>query len=286
MEKIRYEVDPHNRLAKTGPDKFRTVVDGEFKVTHDNSLIYHVKKSDNIDVPQQIKFSGNWSLGDKHELVLSLDKWSNQCEGDKLVLQGAVMDASGSELVYSVATRDSSGAEHITLMKFSGAWQADEANRLCFNVEREKGAVDTLAFGSSWTIDRNNEISYSCPENTLTLRGHWDITSKDRLSYVLNETLNSRFDFRVTFDKVLDKGLTFSVGVGAVPGKKTFTLFGRWKVQKGLGLTFEAGCADGQVRSINFGAAYPLPKGQGEAFLKLLASKKEIAIVGGVGFRW
>ena len=74
MQKIRYEVDPHNRLTRLGPGKFRQVIDGEFKLDDNNSLAYHVKKSDNIDIPQQIKFSGDWSLDTGHNLILTLDK--------------------------------------------------------------------------------------------------------------------------------------------------------------------------------------------------------------------
>ncbi|MEK7850031.1 MAG: hypothetical protein AAB213_04385 [Candidatus Omnitrophota bacterium] len=95
MEKIRYEVDPHNRLTRLGPARFRTVLDGEFKLDDNNSLAYHVKKSDSIDVPQQIKFSGNWSLDTGHNLILTLDKWNNQVEGNKLVLKSELLSARG-----------------------------------------------------------------------------------------------------------------------------------------------------------------------------------------------
>ena len=85
MQKIRYEIDPHNRLTILGPYRFRSVIDGTFKLAGRNNLAYHVKKSDNLDVPQQIKFSGTWSLSKDHELILTLDKWNNQCEGNRLV---------------------------------------------------------------------------------------------------------------------------------------------------------------------------------------------------------
>ncbi len=298
MNKIRYEIDPHNRLVAKGPGvkKFRTVLDGSFKVDEDNKLSYHVKKSSGIDTPQEIKFSGNWSLDKEHDLVLTLDKWNNQIEGNKLVLQGELIDAKSNELVYSIATRETSQRERIYIVKLGGKWQADEHNRFCFDVEKENGAADTLTLRGSWNINKQNEIVYTYKQarlktkqksvNSVTFRGHWDITDKDKLSYVLNQDIGSSFDLRVTFEKALKDGLRFSLGVGVVPQKKRMTLFGGWKFKKGLGLNFEAECYDGRPRSINFSANYPFSEDQGEAFLRLLASKKEISLVGGVGFRW
>jgi hypothetical protein len=46
MQKVRYEIDPHNRLVvkeagkKTKLPRFRQVLDGHFKVAKDNTLIY------------------------------------------------------------------------------------------------------------------------------------------------------------------------------------------------------------------------------------------------------
>ena len=298
MEKIRYEVDPHNRLVARGlgVKRFRTVLDGSFKVDEGNKLFYHVKKSSGIDMPQEIKFSGNWSLDDEHSLVLTLDKWNNQIEGNKLVLQGELMDAKASELVYSVATRETSQKERIYIVKLGGKWQADKYNRLCFDVEKENGAADELTLRGSWNINKKNEIVYTYKQarlktkerstSAVAFRGRWDITDKDRLSYVFNQDIGSSFDFRVTFEKALKDGLRFSLGVGVVPQKKRMTLFGGWKFKKGLGLNFEAESNNGRPSSINFSASYLFSQEQGEAFLKLLASKKEVSFVVGAGFRW
>jgi hypothetical protein len=51
MGKVRYEIDPHNRLVikKTGKKaelkRFRQVLDGRFKVAKDSTLTYHIKAS-------------------------------------------------------------------------------------------------------------------------------------------------------------------------------------------------------------------------------------------------
>jgi hypothetical protein len=299
MIKIKYEIDPHNRLVVEegrGVEKFRTILDGSFKVDENNALSYHVKKSSGIDVPQQVKFSGNWSLDEDHRLVLVLDKWNNQVEGNKLVLEGALLDAMGSELAYSITTRDKADNERIYILKFSGKWQADKEGRLCFDVDNESGDVDRLTLRGTWKINDQNRIIYTHKqaalktkekiEDVITLKGYWDISGEDRLTYVLNKDLGSQFDFRVVFEKVTKDGLHFSIGIGAAPLKERFSLSGTWKMKKGLGLAFEAGYGEGRVRSINVVAKCPIFEDQGEAFLKALASRKEIAIVGGIGFRW
>lgn len=94
--RIKYEVDPHNRLIskvrqkETGVYRFRQVLEGTFKIGENNRLIYHLKKSADFRLPQEIKFSGNWSLDREHNLIFTLDKWNNQCEGNKLVIKGEI----------------------------------------------------------------------------------------------------------------------------------------------------------------------------------------------------
>jgi len=310
MQKIRYEIDPHNRLTALGPYRFRSVIDGTFKLTGRNSLVYHVKKSDDLDVPQQIKFSGTWSLARDHELILTLDKWNNQCEGNRLVFKGDLIDASCNELVFSIETR-----QGISLLQFSGTWQADKRNRFTFHVTREEGAVDALIFQGTWALNEQNEITYTYARtNSIVLKGYWAISQKNRLSYVLSEELNSGFDFKVSFEEAKKESLSYTLGVGYAPGKKLITLAGTWKIDNKAGLLFEMEYSEGRVKAIVFGASVKgtdgcllelklknesgadlgmelsLTKqffaGQGEAFIKALSCGKEMSIVGGMGFRW
>jgi len=284
MEKIRYEVDPHNRLTRLGPGKFRTVIDGEFKLDESNNLSYHVKKSDNIDVPQQIKFSGNWSLDKGHNLILTLDKWNNQVEGNKLVLKSELLSAGGDELVFSVETR-----RGIYILKFGGLWQADKYNRLSFNVTKERGnapgSVDKLTLHGKWEINKQNEVVYTYPENIITLRGYWDITEKNRLSYCLDKGLGSGFDFKVAFQRAEKDSLRYGVSFGYGERKRTITLFGKWRFDKNTGLSFEIKYA-GQGVKVEAELSRSFLEGQGEGFIKTLVSEKEYAIMAGAGWRW
>lgn len=329
-EKIKYEIDPHNRLVyeKTGKQsevpRFRTVLDGQFEIDENNCVTYHVKKSQASEVPQQVKLKGQWALDNEHNLVLTLDKWGNQIAGNKLTVESELIDAKDNKLAFTVTSRDSENNSHIYIVNLSGRWQADEYNRLTFNVQKETGVSDKIILSGAWEVNRQNELIYTYEKSmpgkeekitkTVTFKGYWDIAGKHRIIYVLNKAIGSEFDFKVSVGKPTARGLEYELGVGVVPSKKTITLFGSWKVSKNLGLLFEMPYADGKVQSIVFGGWGRLDKnhklelrlqnkkgedlgidvklsrrileGQGEAFIRALKSQKEVSIVAGVGFRW
>ena len=56
MQKIRYEIDPHNRLVRRLP-RFRKVIDGKFKIDKKNTLIYHVKAPVPRDANRKVRKS-------------------------------------------------------------------------------------------------------------------------------------------------------------------------------------------------------------------------------------
>ncbi len=329
-EKIRYEIDPHNRLIyeKTGEESevpgFRTVLDGSFEIDENNYVTYHVKKSQESNIPQQVKLKGAWSLNNDHNLVLTLDKWGNQIAGNKLTVESELIDAKDNMLSFALTTKDSENNAHIYIVKLGGRWQADEYNRFTFNVQKETGISDKITLTGAWEVNKQNEIIYTYEKSTagkkekitkaVTLKGYWDIAGKHRIKYVLNKEIESEFDFKVSVGKSEGRGLEYEIGVGASPSKKTITLFGSWKVNKKSGLLFEMPCAEGKINSVIFGAWGKLDKnlnleirlenkigedlgidvklsrrileGQGEAFIRALRSQKEVSIVAGVGFRW
>lgn len=293
MARVRYEIDPHNRLVarETGEESqvasFREVLDGTFKIGDGNSLVYHIKKSEGKDIPQQVKFSGNWSLDNEHNLIFMLDKWNNQVEGNELILKGALIDASGSELVYSITTRDTSENERIYILKFSGRWQADKDGRLCFNIEKESGSQDVLVLKGIWKVNETNEIVYTHRQtDVITFKGYWDISKGNRLSYILNKDLGSRFDFRVSLQKATKDGFYFSLGIGATPTEKQLVLYGTWKLDQSKRLVFEVHTDSGEFSRLELGLHYAIPKSDGEAFIKALVSKKEVFVGAGAGFRF
>jgi len=300
------------------------VVDGEFKIGKDNNLIYHLKKSQGLEMPQQVKLRGKWALNAEHNLVLTLDKWGNQIAGNKLTLASELIDAKDNQLSFSLVSQDSQGHGHICLLNLGGRWEADRHNRLTFNVTKESGPGERIALQGGWEVNAQNEITYTYEKYThgkkkkisksITLKGYWEIVGKNRLIYVLNKEINSEFDFQVSVGKPAEKGLQYQIGVGLAPGKKTITLFGNWKVDKNLGLLFEMPYAEGRLHSIVLGGSGRLNKnytlevrlenkigqdlgidlklsrdilqGQGEAFIQALGSRKEVSLAAGLGFRW
>ena len=329
-EKVSYEIDPHNRLIakKTGKVSgvrgYRQILDGRFKTGKDNSLTYHIKKSSQTDIPQQVKLSGNYSLENDRNLVLTLNKWNNQVQGNKLIIKGQLLDAKDDELSFSVGTRDSIGNGTIYILKLSGAWQTDQYNRLSFNVKREQGATSNLTLEGSWQVNDNNEIIYAHTEailktkekvtDTLTFKGHWDITEKNRISYILNKEINSQFDFEVGFIRAVKSGIEYKISIGGARAAKTVALSGKWKLNKKLGLLFEIPYESGEIQGIIFGAACKLSerdelefklknrlgkdldtslrlsrkilKDQGDAYIKALREGEEVSLLAGIGFRW
>jgi hypothetical protein len=336
MEKVRYEVDPHNRLVikktgrKTRLPRFRRVLDGRFKVARDNTLTYHIKAPipDDIRAPHQVKLRGKWSLTKNHDLRLTLDKWRRQTFGDQLTLQGDIIDVNKNSLLFALTTRTKDGAQSIYALKLQGSWQADRNNRLTFRVKKGKGEYDILAFDGAWEIGKNYQVVYKYEKtqlitkqkkiHTLIFKGHWDIKDKARISYVIDRNTNSVFNFKTSLGIFKDNYIKYELGIGLSrkpkPVKRTITLFGAWKIKKTLGLIFEVEYENKRVHAIVFGAkakltdkdtvlfnlknnlnreigaelelSHKILKGDGQAFLRLLKSKRESAILVGAGWGW
>jgi len=257
-EKIKYEIDPHNRLVLLGPAGLREVLDGRFKTTNKNQLVYHVKRPVGRDTPQQIRFKGKWGLDAQHRLVLTLDKWYDQIAGNKLTLQTQLLDVRDNEVVFTVTTRNEGGNQTISLLRLGGIWQADDANRLCFQVEENEGA---LKLKGEWRLNKRHEIEYDFEKmpsgkikKVIAFKGFWEIGDRHKLRYVLNRVIGSGFDLKAELESVLADRIEYSLGIGANPRKKTITLFGSWKLDRRFGLGFEVTRADRRVERIAFGA--------------------------------
>ncbi len=334
MAKIRYEVDPHNRLVlkRTGKEsrigRYRTVLDGRFRIGSKNLLIYHGKIPAHTKKLQQIKLKGKWSLNKSHDLVLTLNKWGNQIAKNKLIIKAALINAGRNQLVFAVTTREISRKRSIYLLKLSGKYKVDKNNRFSFDVGKDKKA-DSLLFQGSWKL-KNNSILYSYKKylssktkkdkQNLVFSGYWDIKNKYRLSYIMDKTSGSDFDFRtsaaVPIKQKGKSGLKYELGTGILKNKrrgKTIVIFGKWKIKKDIGLVFEIRYGNNTVNLIIFGATIRINKDysltmdlkskdnkdlgirlqlsrrffkQHKAFLRLILDCQEKAIELGGGLRW
>lgn len=336
MQKIKYEIDPWNRLIakksgkKSRLSKFRQVLDGRFKAADGGTLTYLVKApvSGGVDAPHQVKLKGKWSFSKGHDLVFTLNKSKYQASADKLTLQAEILDLNKNSLFFSVTTKAESGVQSIYTLNLKGSWQTDKNNRLTFKVKRDQDEYGALTFDGIWEIGENHQLIYQYEKKqsgqglkqaqTLTFKGHWDIKDKARISYVMDADTNSAFDFKASLGVFRDKYIKYELGVKLSgktrPIKRTITLFGEWKIRKGLGLVFEVERENKKVDAISFGAnakltdkdtvafklknklnrgigaqlelSHKILKGDGQAFIRLLRSEKESRVYAGAAWRW
>jgi len=275
MKKIQYEVDPHNRLVissdgkRSDLPKFRQVIDGRFKLDGNNNLSYRVKAPlpEDEKIPHQIKLKGKWSLTDDHDLCLTLDGQGRQTFGDRITLQGEILDVNNGSLLFAVTTTTKDDTRSTYLLDLAGTWKADKNNRLSFRVKKEGGRYDILSFNGAWEINKNHQIIYQYEKarlirkkresHTLTFKGYWDIKDRVRISYLLDKGSDSSFDFRPSAGIFREKYIKYELGIGLAgriaPVRRTITLFGRWRLKKDLGLIFEIDNENKRTKRITFG---------------------------------
>lgn len=276
MKKIRYEIDPHNRLVldesgrKGELSGFRQVLDGSFKTDKFNELSYLVKAplSASENIPHQIRLKGEWSLTENHDLRLTLDKSGRDTFGDQITLQGEILDVNKNSLLFAITTTTKENTRSTYVLELGGSWKADEFNRLSFHVKREKGAYDILTFNAAWQINKNHEISYQYEKasllvkkrkaHALTFKGYWDIKDALRISYLLSGDTDSEFIFKTSAGIFKDDSIQYELGIGVtgspVSAKRAITLFGKWSLKKDVGFVFEIEYGNKKTRAIVFGA--------------------------------
>ncbi|MDP2921411.1 MAG: hypothetical protein Q8O12_03475 [Candidatus Omnitrophota bacterium] len=302
MDRVWYEVDPFNRLIVAGPPgkerrsrvrKFRRLVSGRFKIDTGNELFYEVNKSSDADIPQKIKFSGKYSLDKNHNLVFTLNKWNNQCEGNRLTLKTRIMDAKSNEITLLVNSKADKNKGLTYIMKLYGVWQADKRNRLMFGVERDPGRADNLTLSGAWEINKNNEIVYRRGKESqaIIFRGSWDISDRNRISYALDKKINSGFNFKASLGAVVskakDKSLVFDVGIGISKAKKLrkkVIFSGKWKMDKGKELILET--SDAEQAGVKLKLTKEMFDKSAIAYIESIFRDEEGYVGGGIAFKW
>ena len=255
MDRVFYEIDPFNRLIVGKPPgrgsmvkKFRKVVHGRFGTDENNELFYEVNKSSGIDIPQKIKFSGKYSLDKDRNLVITLNKWNNQCEGNRLTLKTKIIDANNNEIALSVNSKVSENKSLTYIMKLYGSWQADKHNRLTFGVERGRDAIDDLVLSGAWELNRNNEIIYRHGKDAYAV---------------------------------------FDIGIGVSNARKLrrkVIFSGRWKMGKARELILETSDIETGGATLRF--TKEIFDRSGAAYIESVFREKERFIGGGVAFKW
>jgi len=302
MEKVRYEVDPYNRFILDSPGakpggglKFRKILDGRFGADENNNLTYNIKSplSEGETAPNQIRLKGSWSLTDNHSLRLTLDKEYRETFGDKVVLQGEILDADRDSIVFALTTKAKEGTLTTYILDLGGVWRADESNRLSFHVKKESGSYDILTFNGAWEINKDQRLIYRYEKarllkkkreaHSLTFNGFWDIKDALRISYLLTAGTDSKFEFRASAGFFKEKTIRYELGAGIAgrkdPASRAITLFGKWKLKRDIGLAFEVEYEEGRRHDIIFGADMKLTANDTVSFrLKSDADNRDIGV--------
>ncbi|MDD2680313.1 MAG: hypothetical protein PHO03_05915 [Candidatus Omnitrophica bacterium] len=269
--KLKYSIDSRNQLLVKSP-KSKTPLTpcGIFSVNKNNQLEYWLNEPPRwraiYNLPKKLVFEGSWSLNANHDLELKLSKTAEQSEGERLVLKGDIISVDNNILAFEVVSRQT-----LRILKLSGAWQADEANRLVFQVEK-KAFPDELIFKAGWQLNKNQQLEYTYTKTRLatkskinqsfTFKGFWKIDSRHKLVYILAHSPDARFDFKVQLENPniypQDKAIKYRVGMGLRqpkgPDYRLITLYGEWKFKRNLGLIFSMDYGNHKVQEAEFGA--------------------------------
>jgi hypothetical protein len=241
---------------------------GEILDVQKNSLLFAVTTRTKEDMPSMylLELGGSWQADEHNRLSFRVNK----------------------------------GRDRFDTLVFDGIWQIDENYQIIYSYQKEEGAR------------KKKRI------HTLTFKGCWDIRDKARLSYVIDKDTDSGFDFNTGIGIFKNDYIKYELGIGLSrkksPVRKVITFLGKWRIKKGVGLVFEVRTEKRKIQEIVLGAEAKLTDktnvlfnlrsslnreigaelelsrdifaGDGQAFLRLLASRQESAIVAGCGWRW
>ena len=241
------------------------IIAGSLTVDRRNRLQY---RAGSAGREQVFSLDGTWSLTPDHALALTLHG-AGQEASRTIYLNGALARATRNTLGVAWHRVESGEARASQRLTLTGRWQADARNRLTFLAEKADGDDDRLTLQSGWDIGPRHELVYRyrqratprgpAREQTLTFEGAWDITGADRLVYRLRGSSDATFEFaaRVQSPSLLarDGRLVYEVGVGIAGGtaqRKRITLFGAWKLNRDLSISFEIPYAEGRIEAIRF----------------------------------
>jgi hypothetical protein len=244
------------------------IVEGSVRVGRRNRLHYEVEAAGGLggSPPRHaVELDGTWGLTRSHDLALALHQAAED-RRETLYLRGALVKAEAHALIFTLqrsAPDRRRAAQRLTL---SGRWSADARNRLNFLVDKGGGAEDRLVFQGGWEAGPRHELRYrvergrSGPEaHVLTFDGAWDIAGSGRLAYRLSGAADAAFEFRAALQSrsllAREGRIVYQVGIGLSQGRlerRRVVLFGTWKLNRDLSVSFEVPYAGGRVQAIRF----------------------------------
>lgn len=275
--KIRYALDGANRLViqdpsgSLGPLRSIRTVEGSLDTDRFNRLLYRTETASGLDGrsgPQAVRLDGAWTLGPDHRLAVVLRE-SERSSRQTLYLNGAIIDAQAHALIVALRRSEGEDLRASQRLSLSGRWAADAKNRLTFFVEKADGAEDRLTLQGGWDVGPRHEILYRYreraaqgrlgAERVVVFQGAWEMTKADRLVYRLEGSADSAFEFKAALQSpsllARDGRIVYQVGLDLAGGRlrrQRVSLFGAWKLNRDLSVSFEIPYADGRVQSMRF----------------------------------
>ncbi|HNQ50922.1 MAG TPA: hypothetical protein PKL03_05735 [Candidatus Omnitrophota bacterium] len=282
---MKYSSDPKtNRLRITRAGK-TVYVNGAFRVSAGNGLEYWLNSPPAWrwvhNLPSKIAFTGSWKLTGQDDLQLSVSKASYMPEAlsgvSRITLIGRIISAQENALIFESRSLDTRGNIHSRLLRLTGAWGSDDANRIIFSVAK-KDRPDVLTLSGTWSVNDNQQITYTAEKYDLARRdktisiveftGSWQVSASNRISYVLRKGSASRFDLRAHLEtpNIYPQAgvIKYRLGTGVRQSRKghptIICLYGQWKIGRKLAPSFEMEYEKGRVCSLEFGCRFDVSK--------------------------
>jgi hypothetical protein len=244
------------------------VAEGSVRVDRRNLLRYEVEAAEGrggVRPQHAVVLDGTWGLTRSHDLTLALHQAAGNGR-ETLYLRGALLKAEVHALIF---TLQRSASEHVRMaqrLTLSGRWSVDARNRLSFLVDKGGGEEDRLVFQGGWEVGPHHELRYRMEPrrrgreaHVLAFDGAWDIAGSDRLVYRLSGAANAAFEFRAALQSrsllAREGRIVYQVGIGLSQGRlerRRVALFGTWKLNRDLSVSFEVPYAGGRVQAIRF----------------------------------
>jgi len=248
---------------------------------------------------------GKWSLTPEHDLKIRLSASRLFPAGKTVILKGDIEKATGGGLTFRVRHSDTLSGIPSRSIELKGRWSADSYNRITFNVAKSRGRYDVLRFQGAWDVNKRNTLTYSYvrtrmktrtrKEHTLVFQGWWDLGAS-RLVYRVEGSGDSFFAFKAALQsrslRAADGVIKYQVGIKYLKEnvysecRRTVSIYGTWKVGRGLTASFEAAYSGGKHHKTRFEIEKQIGKSAAEIFLILSRSAAESSIMGGLRVRF
>lgn len=230
---------------------------------------------------------GKWEITPHHEVVYTAK--GPPPEQKEVLVRGSLIAAEPEALVLSVSSKEDKKRTVTGLVKLKGRWKLDPQNRIQFEAKRALDQKDKLTFQGLWKVNDRHQVVYSYETKEvlkgkgkrrrrvrksvqeLVFKGSWDISGKNRLTYLIGGDSDSAFRFRGTFQTksifAKEGEIRYQAGVEirkqTAAGRLrkpyepiTIVLFGKWKISRDYDISFELESASGEKQTLLFGFSY------------------------------